>query len=172
MTTLTRRPSARVLATLDEPAAIVIPFLFGGPSRAGRPGDEPSPGRQPAATGERGPILVVEDNQALLDAVCEALQDDSYPVVSAGDGATALQMIADHHPSLILLDMRLPVMNGWDVARELKARGITVPIIIMTAAQDAAAWAAEVGATGYLAKPFELDALLDMVEQVRPRTDD
>jgi len=61
----------------------------------------------------------------------------------------------------------MPVMDGWAVARALRGQGITVPIIVMTAAESARRWADEVGAEGYLAKPFGLDDLLATVERFR-----
>jgi CheY-like chemotaxis protein len=69
-------------------------------------------------------------------------------------------------PELMLLDMRMPVLDGWGVARELKARGIRLPILVMTAAQNARHWADEIGAAGYVAKPFELPELMSAVERL------
>jgi DNA-binding response OmpR family regulator len=61
--------------------------------------------------------------------------------------------------------MRMPVLDGWGFARELGARGMKVPIVVMTAAQDARRWADEIGADGYVAKPFDLTDLLAAVER-------
>jgi len=61
--------------------------------------------------------------------------------------------------------MRMPVLDGWGFARELAARGVKVPIVVMTAAQDARRWAEEIGAEGYVAKPFDLTDLLAAVER-------
>jgi CheY-like chemotaxis protein len=66
----------------------------------------------------------------------------------------------------VLLDMRMPIVDGWTFARELKARGLSIPTIVMTAAQDARRWAEEVEARGYLAKPFQLADLLAAVESI------
>lgn len=62
--------------------------------------------------------------------------------------------------------MRMPVMDGWEFARQLHQRGIHLPILVMTAAPHARGWAEEIGAQGHLTKPFELDALLDAVGRV------
>jgi two-component system chemotaxis response regulator CheY len=67
-------------------------------------------------------------------------------------------------PALILLDMRMPVLDGWEFARILKEQGITVPVLVMTAARDARRWAQEIGAQGYIAKPFHLPDLVAAVE--------
>jgi two-component system, response regulator, stage 0 sporulation protein F len=116
-----------------------------------------------------GPILVVDDDRGLREALVGLLEDEGHAVIAAGDGRAALQAIQISHPSLVLLDMRMPGLNGWDLARELTQRGITLPIVVMTAARDAAAWAAEIGAVAYLAKPFDLPELLDIVERLLDR---
>ncbi|HEV2126402.1 MAG TPA: response regulator, partial [Chloroflexota bacterium] len=90
-----------------------------------------------------------------------------YPVTTAGNGIEALAAVEREHPSLILLDMRMPVLDGWGFARQLRARGVHLPILVMTAAQDAGSWAEEIGAEGYLAKPFDLLDLLDEVARLR-----
>ena len=63
--------------------------------------------------------------------------------------------------------MRMPVMDGWGFARALRERGIKLPILVMTAAQDARRWAQEIDAEGYLAKPFDLLDLLSAVERLQ-----
>ena len=114
-----------------------------------------------------GPILVVDDDPNILDVVSELLDMEGYPVATAANGAEALRMVEQQQPSLILLDMRMPVLDGWGFAKELKARGVQLPILVMTAAQNARMWAEEIGAQGYVAKPFEVPALLDAVEKLR-----
>ena len=92
------------------------------------------------------------------------LSDAGYRVRTAPEGAAALARVAEELPGLILLDMRMPGMNGWEFAREFRARyGHACPIVVVTAAENARARAAEVGAEGWLAKPFEIDDVLRMV---------
>jgi CheY-like chemotaxis protein len=122
--------------------------------------------RPPA--GQVGPILVVDDDQAILETVSEILEMEGYPVVAVADGVEALRRIAQLRPSVVLLDMRMPGLNGWEVAHRMRADGITVPILVMTAAQDARLWAEQIDAAGYLAKPFDLDDLLTAVERLWP----
>lgn len=110
-----------------------------------------------------GPILVVDDDEAILDVVADVLRFEGYPVETAMDGAAALDAVARRRPSLVLLDMRMPLLDGWGFARTLQERGIELPILVMTAARDAAGWAREIGATGYLAKPFDISELLEAV---------
>ncbi len=108
-------------------------------------------------------ILVIDDDPALLDTVSMILQDEGYVVEQATNGAEGLAMIDRVRPALVVLDMRMPVMDGWGFVRALGDRRTTVPILVMTAAQDARRWAYEVGADGFLAKPFEIDDLIAAV---------
>lgn len=118
-----------------------------------------------------GRILVVDDDESILDFVREALEDEGFEVVTATDGAEALELAAARPPDLILLDMRMPIVDGWEFA-ETYARtpGPHAPLIVMTAARDAASIAEDIHAAGYLAKPFTLDDLLSLAEQYRPQT--
>jgi CheY-like chemotaxis protein len=113
-----------------------------------------------------GPILVVDDDPSILMTLAEFLDMEGYAVETATNGAEALTAMDAVHPSLVLLDMRMPVLDGWGFARILKERGITLPIMVMTAAQDARQWANEVGAAGYLSKPFDLPDILTAVERL------
>ena len=110
-------------------------------------------------------VLVVDDDPAILQTVSEILEFEGYPVGTAVNGAEALRAVEESPPSMVLLDMRMPVLDGWGFARELAARGVKVPIVVMTAAQDARRWAEEIGAEGFVAKPFDLIDLLAAVER-------
>jgi two-component system chemotaxis response regulator CheY len=113
-------------------------------------------------------VLVVDDDESILDFVREALEDEGFEAVTATDGAEALDLADRQPPDLILLDMRMPIMDGWEFARIYAERpGPHAPVIVMTAARDAADIATEIHAQGYLAKPFTLDDLLSLVEQYR-----
>jgi len=139
----------------------------------------PPPGEEPGSRramwpelrdeGHNDTVLVVDDDSSILDTVSSILSGEGYEVVSAASGQEALAAVALKQPLVILLDMRMPVMDGWAVARALRNQGISVPIVVMTAAESAKRWADEVGAEGYLAKPFGLDELLTAVERFRGR---
>jgi len=113
----------------------------------------------------RSRVLVVDDDSSILDTVSSILSGEGYQVMSAGGGQEALALVHSWHPTLVLLDMRMPVMDGWAVARAMREAGSRVPIIVMTAAESASRWADEIGAAGHLAKPFSLDELIDCVEK-------
>lgn len=111
-------------------------------------------------------VLVVEDDPDLLALLEMILADAGHAVRTAPEGAAALARVAEELPGVILLDMRMPGMNGWDFAREFRARhGRACPIVVVTAAENARARAEEIGAEGWLSKPFELQDVLETVER-------
>jgi CheY-like chemotaxis protein len=112
------------------------------------------------------PVLVVDDDAAIRSVVGEALDMVGYRVLQAADGAEALALLEREHPCAVLLDMRMPVLDGWGFAREARRRGHRVPIAVMTAAADAQAWCDEVEGAACLAKPFDVGALFDTVERL------
>jgi len=117
----------------------------------------------------RPSVLVVEDDPDLAALVQMIVADAGYDVVTACDGEQALARVEERMPGLILLDMRMPVMNGWEFAREFGSRfGKGAPIVVVTAAEDAQARAREIGADAWLEKPFDLDDVLQMVSRFLP----
>jgi len=114
-------------------------------------------------------VLVVDDDPSILDTVTSILATEGYQVKSAGGGEEALALVAAWRPTLVLLDMRMPLMDGWAVAKAMREAGSKVPIVVMTAAENAKRWAEEIDAAGHLAKPFELDELLACVEKYGSR---
>lgn len=113
-----------------------------------------------------GTVLVVEDDRDLLALMEMILSDAGYRVRTAVEGRAALDRIAEEMPSVVLLDMRMPGMNGWEFAREFHARhGRGAPIVVVTAAENARARAEEIGADAFLAKPFDLEDVIRAVER-------
>jgi CheY-like chemotaxis protein len=113
-------------------------------------------------------VLVVDDEADIRATVSAMLEIEGYDVDEAANGADALTVIEAHPPDLILLDMRMPILDGWGFASELRRRGHGTPIVVMTAARDAARWAAEIAAAAFVAKPFGLDDLITAVERATP----
>jgi DNA-binding response OmpR family regulator len=113
------------------------------------------------------PILIVDDDPTILATVSDALDLEGFPVVTATNGAEALDVVDLRKPSLVLLDMRMPVLDGWGFMHAIRERGVSVSVVVMTAAADARRWAREIGAHGVLAKPFELDELVAAVRRFR-----
>ncbi len=99
------------------------------------------------------PILLVEDDDAIRQAMAMLLMGEGYPVQTATNGAEGLRAIEGMPPSLVVLDMNMPVLDGRGFAAQAKARGFAQPILVITATRDNAARAAtDIGAAGYLGK--------------------
>ena len=112
-------------------------------------------------------ILVVDDDPSIRDVVASLLELEGHEVSTASNGLEALRDVERQPPDLIVLDMRMPVMDGWTFVRELHRRGLHVPILVLTATQDAHLWAEQVGAEDFLEKPFEISSLLASVERLK-----
>ena len=110
------------------------------------------------------PVLVVDDDPGIRGVIQAALEMEGYTVVTASNGREALDCIAKAQPALVLLDLQMPVMTGWDLFSQLHAAQCPVPIVFMTAGFRAKAEAERCGADGYLSKPFDLDQLFQTVE--------
>src|ERR1051325_89466 len=111
------------------------------------------------------PILVVDDDATILVSVAELLELEGYAVATATNGAEALELTQNLRPGLVLLDMRMPVLDGWGYARAVREGAVVPHIVIMTAGHDALRWAEEMGADGYIPNPFEADQLIAAVER-------
>lgn len=110
-------------------------------------------------------VLVVDDDPAIREAVRDVLEGEGIAVDTAADGLEALAKALRQPPRLVLLDMRMPRMDGWRFARALRENGLSVPVVVMTAAADATRWAAEIGAAGLVEKPFAMADLIGAVER-------
>lgn len=115
------------------------------------------------------PILVVDDDPEILAMLRDFLEGEGLAVRTAVNGAEALDMLDAVSPSLVLLDMRMPILDGWGFAEQLGERRASYPIVVMTAAESARRWADEIGANGYIAKPFDVNELLQVIERHRSK---
>jgi CheY-like chemotaxis protein len=117
-------------------------------------------------------ILLVEDNEMNLDMLSRRLVRQGFEVVSAQDGAAGVAKAAAEKPQLILMDMSLPVVDGWEATRRLKADPATraIPVIALTAhamAEDREK-ALAAGCDDYDTKPIELPRLLEKIKKLLP----
>lgn len=111
-------------------------------------------------------VLVVDDDADILNIVEEILSLEGYNVETAANGKEALDQVRRSRPGLILLDMRMPVMDGWQFASRLRNQyDKRIPVVVMSAAKDAGQRAREINAEDFLPKPFELDDLVHKVQQ-------
>jgi CheY-like chemotaxis protein len=118
-------------------------------------------------------ILVVEDDEAIRGLVSEVLRDDGYEVSEAANGAEALEYVNNHRPDLIVLDLMMPVMDGWAFVERCRVNpGCSdVPIVVTSASHDLPKTAERLRSYGVrtcLAKPFDVDGLLALVERYAP----
>ena len=107
-------------------------------------------------------VLVVDDDASIRELLSTALEDDGYEVVPAMNGADALSVCERWRPDVIVLDLMMPVMDGWTFAKRLHEKD-DIPIVVLSAANDLQRHAKAVGATDVIGKPFDLDQLLPKV---------
>jgi len=120
---------------------------------------------------DRSRVLVVEDEEAILLGLEENLVYAGYDVLTAADGPTALECATNEIPDLILLDIMLPGLSGFEVCRQLRDKGMEMPVIMLTARGDEfdKLHGFEMGADDYVTKPFSVDELLARVKAVLSR---
>jgi CheY-like chemotaxis protein len=111
------------------------------------------------------PILVVEDDADIREALVGILRDEGFTVVEAAHGEEGLAQLRAHGPALILLDLMMPIMNGWQFRQaQLADPAIAgVPVVVISADASVRDKAASLGATAFLRKPIDLDKLLEIV---------
>jgi two-component system response regulator MprA len=117
-------------------------------------------------------ILVVEDGPDVLNVLERTLSDNGYLVLTATDGESGLTTALDQQPDLVILDIGLPRRNGYEVARELRSRAFTAPVLMLTARDTISdkVEGLDAGADDYLAKPFSYDELLARVRALLRRS--
>jgi DNA-binding response OmpR family regulator len=117
-------------------------------------------------------VLIVDDEPDILLMLRVNLEAEGYQTALAADGETALRRIADERPDLILLDVMMPVMDGWGVLEALDHDVFTHRVVVLSAksSERDLARALELGASAYLSKPFDPDELIEVVGRVLSST--
>jgi PleD family two-component response regulator len=115
-----------------------------------------------------GDVIIVDDTPANLDLLAAILRDGGYDVRVANGGRRAVRVVGAHPPDLVMLDIQMPEMDGYEVCRQLKADPATnaIPVIFISALDDALdkVRAFEAGGVDYVAKPFQAEEVLVRVE--------
>ena len=121
---------------------------------------------------EKKTVLIVEDEKSIVDIVRFNLEKEGYAVLTAYDGEAGLRTARSGSPDLILLDVMLPKMIGFDVCKLLREEGNNVPVIILTAREEEAdkVLGLEIGADDYITKPFSMRELMARVKANIRRT--
>ncbi len=111
-------------------------------------------------------VLIVEDEQNIVDILSFNLGRDGYDTIEAYDGVTGLQLALEQNPDLVLLDLMLPGMDGFDVCKKIRESGSAIPIIMLTAREEETdkVLGLELGADDYITKPFSMRELLARVK--------
>ena len=117
-------------------------------------------------------VLIVEDEKSIVDILRFNLEKDDYAVETAYDGETGLRLAVEKNPDLILLDLMLPKMNGFDVCRNLRKENRSTPVIMLTAREEETdkVLGLELGADDYITKPFSMRELMARVKANIRRT--
>ncbi len=116
-------------------------------------------------------ILIVDDEPEMVRGLEDNLRFEGYQTVAAGDGKRGLALALSEAPDLILLDVMMPGMSGWDLCRELRQRGFDTPVIMLTARGEEVdrVLGLELGADDYVTKPFSLRELMARIRAVLRR---
>src|SRR5262245_36433517 len=116
-------------------------------------------------------VLVVEDDPAILHGLRESLRLERHDVLAASDGDSGYRLAREKKPDLVILDLRLPKMGGFEVCRRLRADKFTAPILMLTARGDEAdrVLGLDLGADDYVTKPFSVRELLARVRALLRR---
>ena len=117
-------------------------------------------------------ILVIEDDPAILRGLADNLKFESHEVLTASDGEAGYRLIQEQKPDLIILDLMLPKMSGYEVCRKVRDEGITTPILMLTARGEEAdrVLGLDLGADDYVTKPFSVRELMARVRALLRRT--
>ena len=120
----------------------------------------------------RARVLVVDDEPAVRESLTNSLVFEGYVVSTAGDGIEALEQVARERPDIVVLDVLMPRLDGLTTCRRLRARGDSVPVLMLTARDMVGdrVTGLDAGADDYLVKPFELDELLARVRALLRRS--
>ena len=111
-------------------------------------------------------VLVVDDDDELADVLRQALRESGYAVATVRHGAAALELIGQIKPELILLDLTMPIMDGWSFVTQYRRRGGAAGrIVLVTGHPNVREISLSLGADGYVAKPFALTELLTTIQQ-------
>jgi CheY-like chemotaxis protein len=110
-------------------------------------------------------VLVVDDDPDILEALSEILEAEGFDIRRARNGKEALERLEPERPHLILLDLMMPVMDGWEFSQRMREipHAAKIPVIVLSADRNVGSKARDIGAVGHLPKPFELNDLLEMV---------
>jgi CheY-like chemotaxis protein len=111
-------------------------------------------------------VLVIDDDDGICEVLREALTDEGYAVATVPHGAAALELVKHHQPAVIVLDLRMPIMDGWSFAEQYRRQATpAASLILLSAMKDIEESARRIGAASFIQKPFELDDIITHIER-------
>ena len=113
-------------------------------------------------------ILIIDDDMTALDIVDFLFEDEGFDVIRRADGSTALECVEAENPDIILIDLMMPRMSGQEAVREIRAKGITAPIVVFTAVDDPEIHqeALDAGSNIVLTKPCKPETLVSQIHKL------
>src|SRR5215470_9837753 len=128
--------------------------------------------KNPNQAGAKTKVLIVEDDPHILLGLQEVLQSDGFEVAVCNRGDQAIEAFAKHHPVLVVLDVMLPGLSGYDVCKQLRAKKVATPILMLTAKGQELdkVVGLDLGADDYVTKPFGVRELLARIQALLRRT--
>ncbi len=117
-------------------------------------------------------ILAIEDDPAILRGLADNLRFESYDVLTAADGESGYRLVREKKPDLIILDLMLPKLSGYEICRKLRTEGVATPILMLTARGEEAdrVLGLDLGADDYVSKPFSIRELMARIRALLRRT--
>ena len=119
-----------------------------------------------AVSGKQVNVLIVDDQEAIRATLRTALDDEGFTVETAANGREALDILERWKPCVILLDLMMPVMDGWAFREEQRRAGSTVPVVLLSAAGGLDEHERSLGAAAVISKPFDIDRVISTIEKV------
>lgn len=118
---------------------------------------------QPWVDGQQRTVLVVDDERYIVDLLADLLEEEGYRVKRAYDGVGALEIVDHQVPDLVLADVMMPRLDGLALVRNLRERGLAIPVILMSAAVTP-----RYSDVTFVPKPFDIDHVLDVIDSTLP----
>lgn len=116
--------------------------------------------------GSRTRVLVIDDDDAVCELLRQSLSDRGFAVATVQHGAAALELVKHHQPAVILVDLRMPIMDGWAFVEQYRRMADPpASIVLLSAVKDLEATAKRLGAEGFVRKPFQIEELTAAVQR-------
>jgi len=117
-------------------------------------------------------IIIIEDDRAILRGLKDNLEYESYEILTATDGEQGYRLIKEQSPDLVVLDLMIPKMDGYELCRKVRSEGVTTPILMLTARSEEMdrVHGLDIGADDYVTKPFSVPELLARIRAILRRT--